>query len=275
MQPVKNNDEINIFSTSDYRTYLMSALPTSGPQRGIRTRLAQAIGCHPAFISQVLNGNGDFTLEQAFTICRFLELDKDETHYLLLLIQFNRAGTEDLRRHFQAEIQSIQKSREQIKERLKVGQLMRLESQLTYYSSWLYVTVHIMTSVPHFQKPESIARHLGLPLDAIQDSLAFLVDSGLVVHEGDRFVITSKRIHIGTDSPLLIQHHKNWRLRTMQALEKREKENLHYSSVISLSEADVLRIKEVILKALEHKEAIVPASKEEAVFCLAMDFFRI
>jgi uncharacterized protein (TIGR02147 family) len=267
--------QIDLYGFDNYKTFLIKALPKSGEHRGMRASLARKLGCQPSFISVVLNGPSHFSVEHALVIAEYLAMNGEETRFFLLLVQKERAGSEHYRRHILAEMNRIQKNREKVSERLKVKIELNQEAQATYYSSWLYAAIHVMTSVPALQTVEALSTHLHLSPALIKGFLESLETMGLVAHSGGRYIITSLRIHLGRDSPLLAQHHINWRLRAMQNLDGRSESLLQYSSVISLSQKDALRIKEVMVKALEQQESILKHSKEEAVYSLAIDFFQL
>ncbi len=275
MSTVDLAKDLKIFAYKDYKAYLQAALPRAGTERGLRARLAKKLACQPAYISQVLNGHGNFSMEHAYSICDFLRLDSTETRYFLLLVQLERAGSETYQRHLRSELTAILNARETIKERIKVPQALNDEARATYYSNWTFAAVHIMCSVPELQTPEAIAARLRLPFNTVRSCLDFLISTGLIVLNRGCYQISSRRIHLGADSPLLAKHHSNWRLRAMQALEGQGESILHYSSVISLAEKDVSAIKDILLRALELQEAVLEASKEEAAYCLSLDFFRI
>jgi hypothetical protein len=55
----------SIFEYRDYKTYLNDTLEKRAREfneRGIRSRLSEAIKCHTAYVSQVLGGNAHFSL---------------------------------------------------------------------------------------------------------------------------------------------------------------------------------------------------------------------
>ena len=92
---------------------------------------------------------------------------------------------------------------------------------------------------------------------------------------GPRYSIGKARIHLGADSPLIARHHINWRLQAMRALEKGERENLHYSSSVSISHEDFSKIREILVRAIESVKEVVRPSPEEKAACFAMDWFEI
>ena len=102
-------------------------------------------------------------------------------------------------------------------------------------------------------------------------------NSGLASQNGvGRFSIGTARIHLGSDSPMISKFHTNWRMQVISSLDKdRTLEDLHYSSAITISEADFKKLKALLIKNIEEFKAMVRGSKEEGAFCFAVDFFRI
>ena len=79
-------------------------------------------------------------------------------------------------------------------------------------------------------------------------------------------------IHSGA---YILKHHTNWRVKALESLENETLEDLHYSGVVSLSESDVIRIKNLLLDQLKENLKIIASSKEERLFVLNIDFFNL
>ncbi|HLD99879.1 MAG TPA: TIGR02147 family protein [Bdellovibrionota bacterium] len=268
--------ERNIFDFKDYKAYLnenFKTRPSGG--RGVRSALANAIGCQSAYVSQVLNGPAHFSLEQADLINQFLGHTSDESGFFLLLVQLARAGTQSLRSHFQTQIEAVIGKRLILKNRLDVKQTLSPENQAVYYSAWYYAAVHVMLSIPELQTREALIRHLRLPPQRITDVLNFLVSVKLAVKSGTRYQIGTTRIHLPSDSPLISKHHTNLRMLAIQSLDRNEEKDLHYSSVVTISKDDVLKIKSELVKNIETLKKVIRDSKEEVGYCLSFDFFGI
>jgi hypothetical protein len=77
------------------------------------------------------------------------------------------------------------------------------------------------------------------------------------------------------ESPFIIKHHTNWRLKAIQSFEQESERELHYTSVISLSQSDVLKLKTLFVNSIDKYNEIVRPSKEEACYCLCLDFFKV
>lgn len=269
--------EKTVFEFRDYKAYLREIerrRPLNG--RGFRALLARTTGCQTAYVSQVLNTAAHFGLEQAHSLNKLLLHTKDEARFFLLLVEYTRAGTPDLRVHFLEMMEELIQKQLNLKERFKVKELLSLEDQTEYYSDWTYTAIHMGVTVPELQSPEALAEYLQLPLLKVQKVLKFLVQTGLAsLHSSGRYRIGNARLHLGTDSALLGKHHTNWRLQAMNSLERETERDLHFTSIVSLSQEDVLQIKSRFVKEIEFYNAIVRPSKEETLYCLALDFFTL
>ncbi len=271
--------ESDIFQYDSYKAYLNAKLDDrqGGGGRGSRSRLSKAIGCQTAFVAQVLRGGAHFSLEQAEAASDFLGHNEEEGHFLLLLIQRERAGTPRLKQRFEKQISQIRQSRLILKNRLDVRESLSEQDQVIYYSSWHYAAIHALVSIPGHKSIESLARHLQMDLRTVSDCVQFLLSCGLVVRNGDKGGLCpgKARIHLGSDSPLIGKHHINWKLQAIRAIENPSIENLHYSSVVSLSEKDTVQVREILTSSITKVKSIVKDSPGELVRCFSMDLFGI
>jgi uncharacterized protein (TIGR02147 family) len=264
----------SIFEGNDYKVYLRERM-IARASRGDRNRLAAAIRCHNGYISQVLNGDAHFSLEQAELINPFFGHTKAESDYFLLMIQFARAGTASLRKHFQEQMKSLSEKRFLLKDRLKFKKILSKEDQATFYSSWYYGAIHVLVSVPRCSTAQGIAEYLALPLDRVRETLEFLLSVNLVTLTNGRYQIGTSHIHLGSDSPMISKHHTNWRLQAMRSLDLQKKEDMHYSSVMTVSLEDSVKVRELLVKAIEDIRAVIRNSDNEACFAYAIDFFGL
>jgi uncharacterized protein (TIGR02147 family) len=267
----------SVYDYDTYKTYLNDRLDSQGG-RGSRTKLSKAVGCQTAYTAQVLRGSAHFSLEQAEAINDFLGHSEDEGHFFLLLIQRERAGTKRLQQRFNQQIKMIREKRLLLVNRLKGTQSLRQNEQVTYYSAWYYGAIHALVSVPGFDNPKEIASYLHMDTKKVREVIDFLTSIGVLGYEtdqGDSLKVGRKSIHLGADSPLIAKHHTNWRLQAIRSLERTNPEDLHYSSVISISEADAARVREILVKTIESIKPIIRQSDEEAVKCLSLDFFKV
>lgn len=266
----------NIFDFTDYKEYLKNRIETS-PQkgRGLKLKMSKALGVQTAYISQVLNKDPHFNLEQAMRINDFWGHSKEESRFFCLLINLARAGTNELKKFIEDEIQEVHEKRKSLKERLAIKESLNEANQHIYYSSWTYAAIHILTSIPEFQTVDKIVERLRLSRDRVQENLRFLVETGLVLEHGNRYVIGTTRIHLDADSLQVRRHHYNWRSQSVISVDRGFKEDLHYSNVVSISSADKPRVKEILIKAIEECRAIIRESPEEDIQVITIDSFTL
>ncbi len=267
----------SIFEFKDYKTYI-AYIETQPPHhgRGFRAELSRAAECQTAYISQILNGKANLSLEQAQNINKLLLHDKYESRFFLSLVEYARAGTKDLRAHFLELMNEQIQKQLNLKERFKVKEVLSLEDQSLYYSDWAYAAIHIAVTISNLSKAEDIVEYFKLPKIKVLKILKFLSSTGLINQKsGEHYEIGTARLHLGNDSTLLSKHHTNWRIQAMNSFERDSERDLHYTSVVSLSLEDVLEIKSRLVKEVDSFNAIIKKSKEEAVYCLVLDFFTL
>jgi uncharacterized protein (TIGR02147 family) len=266
----------SIYYYRDYKQYLkelLNSLPKKG--RGMRAQLAQAADCQTTYISQVLSGSAHFNLEQADRISDYFAHNVSENRYFLLLVQFGRAGTTSLRRKLREQIQEIQERQMDLKTHFNLDNPLGDKEQMQYYSNWLYSAIHVMLSIPQYQSRDILAEKLNIEMSFLNDVLNFLVNNGFAEKEGAKYKIGQQRIHLESDSPLIQLHHTNWRLQALKAISHNNKNNLHYSSVVTISKKDAAKLRQQIVRFLDESKKTIAASPEEVPYSLNLDFFGV
>jgi uncharacterized protein (TIGR02147 family) len=260
-----------IFDYRDYKAFLSDTIERKG--HGERSRIAAALRCHLAYVSQVLNGGAQLSLEQADLLNTHLAHNEEESDFLLLLVGHARAGTESLRKRYEQRIRRVLAERARVEARLKLKKPLAPESRATYYSSWFYSAIHLLLSIPEFQTKDKIAQHLRLPMAQVTQALDFLVSTGLAEHSGGRYRTGQVTLHLENNSPLSPRHHSSWRMQAVQAIDRQDPANFHYTSVISMSPDDVPAVRKILVDAIEQIRAVVRSSPEEAIYCYSIDHF--
>lgn len=264
-----------IWNFTDYRPYLVEKLGSEGSRTGLRKKLAEAIGVHTTFVSQVLKEKGDFSLEQGESINGFLSHTYDEGEYFLLLLMKDRAGTRELKKRFQDKIEAQRKERLNIKKRLEVQTEISAAERERFYSNPYYGAIHVLIPIPEFRRVEKIAEALKLSREQVQDMVDFMIKIGLLSEKNGELASGSQHMHLGNDSSTILKHHSNWRLHALQNLRFVQPENIHYSACLSLSREDAFKIKELLLAELKNHMKIVEKSPEEVAYVYNFDFYPL
>lgn len=272
----RNKMEKTIFDFLDYKAYLKALIRSRpGGGRGFRSELAQAAGVQRTFITQVLGGSSHLSLEQAVRVSRFLGHSDEELDFLLLLIEYGRAGSELLREQLRRQIKARINERLVLRRRLQSQKALPLEAQLRYYSAWFYSAIRVALGVPELRTPEALSRRLSIPEATVREVLEFLLGCGMIQKNGAHYAGAPFHLHLGTDSALLTRLHSNWRIRALSSLQQEGPRDLHYSYAMSLSREDALELKAMLVKYLEELQRKVIASRDETVFALCLDFFEL
>ena len=266
----------SIYDYQDYRRYLndwVAAQKNHG--HGMRLKFSKAVKCHTAYITLVLGGKSDFTLEQGTLISEFIGHDSGEKHFFLLMIQYERAGSVAVRTYFKTQMDEVLEEKRNLKNRLTFKKTLTRENQSIYYSSWHYAAIHMVISSPLHQTKTEIAQYFDLPLHRVGQILKFLVSVGLAEERGHKFVLGTATLHLEQDSPMISKHHSNWRMQAIQSLDRDAAHDLHYSSVTMISEKDAETIRRVLVNAIEEVRKNVKESKEEVCYAYGLDLFRM
>jgi len=266
----------HIFEHNSYKGYLNQCIRSSPKQgRGFKAALASAANCQSAYISQVLNGDRHLNLEQAEGINSFLMHSEDESQFFLLLVLYERAGTKQLKERLRRKMQVYVDRFQTLKERFNIKETLTPEIQAQYYSSWHYTAIHILLTIPRFRTKESICKAMGLTSDVVTPILEFLVSAGLAFQKHSEYLPGKSNTFVGKDSPFVKHHHSNWRSRAIDSIAVNRADEIHYSSVFSLSAEDAIKIRFLVLKAIEDVRKIRLPSKEEELHSFCLDLFRL
>jgi uncharacterized protein (TIGR02147 family) len=265
----------SIFESKDYKQYLRSQVGGPTQKKGVKSAMARALGCQPTYITHILNGNANLSLEQAEALNSFFAHTKEEGQIFLLMVLRDRSGTHTLQSNFQEQIDRILANRLVLTQRLGQRNKLSEAERAVFYSAWYFLAVQIGLTIPEWRTHEVLAKNLGLTSARAAEILQFLCDIGLVKKEGSEFSPTETQIRLGNDSHHILKHHTNWRIKSIESLEDEGIQDLHYSGVVSLSEADVTKIKNMLLDQLNDNLKVVEGSKEERLYVLNIDFFNL
>ena len=264
-----------VFDFLDYRAYLEEKLGKKGTRSGARKRLAEYMGGHTTFISQVLNGQSELSLEQAEVANEFLEHSFDEGEFFIYLVMIARAGTPVLKNRFVEKVRLLKEKRLKIKDRLKAEGSINKEDQQKFYSSYHYGAVHVLASIPGQNTIEAISLALKLPRSKVVELVEFLVKLGVLVRSDSKVEPGKNHIHLSNENELVLSHHRNWRQHTISRLQFLNKEDVHYSACVSLSHKDAFQVKESLLGNLEKNVQVISKSAEEVAYVYSLDFYKL
>ncbi|MBK9040582.1 MAG: DUF4423 domain-containing protein [Bdellovibrionales bacterium] len=266
---------MQVWEFLSYRAYLISRLGPEGSRSGSRKELAAAIQIHTTYVSQVLKGKAEFSLEQAEAINTFFGHTEEEGEYFILLLLQDRAGSSKLKKRFESKIQKMRDERLNISKRLNVDNAISEKDREHFYSSAVYGAAHVLCSLPNYRTVPSLAEALRLPRVRVAEIVEFLLRIGVLKSEKDLLLPGPRHVHLGNESEMILKHHINWRMHCISNLQFLNKEDLHYSACLSISHDGAFRVKEAILDTLKKTVSIVGESKVETGYVLNFDFYKL
>jgi hypothetical protein len=120
-----------------------------------------------------------------------------------------------------------------------------------------------------------LTERLLLPCAVIARTFAFLIDTRPVIaRAGGGHEVGPKLTHNGADSPLVIKHHQNWRLKGMKQMVFKGNADLFYTAPMSLSRETATQIRSELPSFIEKIIKWVGPSPSETVRCLNIDWFE-
>lgn len=267
---------MSIFETDDYKSFIrewVESRPAGG--RGQYRVMAAAIGVSTTLVSQVVNGEKHFSMENSVDLAEFMALGERESEHFLLLVEFGRAGSHSYRARLQKRITKARASAQQLSERLEKDRALTDHESATYYSNWSYTAItHLIACDPHLSI-DALAERLHLPRAVIAKTFSFLIDTRLIIPRAEGgHDVGPKLTHIGVDSPLVIKHHQNWRLKGMNQMVFKGDADLFYTAPMSLSIETAAQIRTELPAFIEKIIKWVGPSPSETVRCLNIDWFE-
>ncbi len=265
-----------IFAFTDYKEYLKRCITEAKPSRGFMTKLAQAAGCKSSYLSAVLKSKVNLTPDHANGLCRFLKLSDLETDFFMLMLEFERSANRDLRRRIETKMKILKTEQEKISNRVRANVLQSGSPELRYYYQWYWMAVHLITSIPEFQRsPKTIAEKLQLQEPMVRQILEELIELGYVKFEQGRWLYSNVNYHLSNQSPEVILHHNNWRQRAILSASNGTTDSIHYTSVMTLSRNDFELLKTQILLWINESRSIAEPSPGEEMVCFNLDYFKV
>ena len=269
------NNDLNLFDFSDYRAYLSAWLKAVKSNKSFNlSRLAEVAGVHPTFLSYILKGKKHLSLEQAALISDHLEHTKLEQDYFITIINLDRAGTKRLHDYWLEKKAAIEAEKNKLSKRFDKHRELSTDERAEFYSSWLYAAVWAATSINDRQTHTQIATRFNISRDRAEEVLRFLVGVGLCNEKHGFYSMGDMHIHVPNESPFVVKHHLNWRMKAVQKMDTRGPDELFFTSPMSMSLNDFSKVREKLNKLIKEAVDTAKDSRAQDVVCLNIDFFK-
>jgi len=269
------NKKKSIFECKSYREFLEKMIDFNREVYGYKAKLAEAAGCQRSFISQVLSGQCEFAFEHGIGLSQFWRLSEIEKDFFLNLIGYSRAANKALQDHFTQKLDEAKRNIENLSRRIENKVVLPDTKAAIFYSNWHYLAITIVLTISEYRTPKSISQRLNLAEEVVESSLRELLQLEMVEKKGNEWAVINDTIHLARDSKFNSLNHSHWRSRAVQDSLLSENRSVHYTSVCSLSFNDAETLRQLMFQFIDESRKIVTPSKEEELFCLTCDWFRV
>lgn len=266
---------MKIFETTNYREYLkhyIAALPLKG--RGEMSRIATALNISATMVSQVLSGDKDFSMEQAFTLATYLGFDSFEKDYWICLVELSRAGTKELALYWEEKAATLKRESYDAKKRIRSTGEISEEQKNIYYSHSLFIAIRLFCSIRP-RRVEDIEQRFRLTRSEAHHFLGHLKDMGLVEKNNHDYSTTPKIIFLDKKSPQIYRNHTNWRIQSLKQLERPKENDLSFTFPMSISKKDFVEIRKRLVAEMMEVRKALDSTEPETIAFLNLDFIEM
>ncbi len=266
---------ISIYQYQSYKDYFntwVGQLPKNG--HGEYRRLALALNVSTTLISQIFNSEKDLSLEMACEMTEYMHFNDDESDYFLLLVNYNKSGSNKLTNQLLRQIKEKQVHYKNLSARLKKDKKLNEEAKQIYYSNWIYPAIRILIDIPHINTAEQISSRLNIPKNQAIKALDFLIKNNIVIQKNNKLYMGDAHLYLSAHETLTNQHLSNWRQVGFQKMSFQNEQNFFYTGQYALSEKVAEQIRKDLPDFIETVLKKVRPSDSETVRCLNIDFFE-
>ncbi len=263
-----------LFEHTSYKSYLIDLIKEKSSVRGYHGQLARAAGCQASYLTQVLKSKVELTPDHAVGIGKHLGLSDLELDFFLNLVLVSRAATPALKDMINSKLRQLQRDQQILNKRLT---RVEVESQnhAFYYSSWIYLSIHMAIGIPELRTVEALGRKFLLDLSAVRRVLKSLQRAGLATVSQDQWTPLKRESHLAPESFMTEANHVSWQARAITDLQRDPGEWIHYASAFTITRNDSSKLRLMILDFIEQTRAKIHESGEEEVFSMLIDFFPV
>jgi uncharacterized protein (TIGR02147 family) len=273
MQLIRYNLAMNqkVYEFKDYRKFIRQWAELT---RGNVAVMAKAAQCQPSYISRAMHGEVQLNQDQAFALCQLWRMTEPERDYFMLLLDYDRAGTQELKTHLSEKLTKLREHYLEIKNQMERPAPPEAQTDIYFHSHWAILAVHALTDTRSTNKVETIAAKLGLAKILVQNILNDLEQRKLVIKNLDgTYIYNSAPTHLSKESPILPVFLQSWRQKAIMEYYIQKTENLHFTNVQTIAKNDFMKIRNMIAEVIKNSSKLASESNPEDLMVFNCDLF--
>lgn len=255
-----------IYDYTDYRAYVSETLAGKEFGRGARNQLAQHLNCQSSFISQVLSGKSELSLEHAIQVNGFFGHEGDEGDFFMAMVQLSRAGSHDLEVYFQKLLEKLRTKKMQVENVVWQKELSK-EDVLGLYGDWVRISMFLLSGIKKYSNVDQLRTRMQVSEKEFGEALSFLEKVGLVVRKGEEVQMGESKIHLKKDSPYAQTVSVLVRQKVLEKLKVSDPESLNYGAHFAVSEKAYKEMKKQALDFIANWSETMNKDSEPEKLC--------
>jgi len=230
-------------------------------QKGQRSQLAKHLGCQTGLVSQVINGERHFSLEQMVEIANFYQLGPSERDFLMLMAQSEKAGSESLRSYYQEQLEKLRLGRQRVI--AEPGKQISQADFGLYHSKWYNHALHVLIEL--IPKPDimKLSDILKVSEAKVNEALHFLVSIGALTETDGHYKSVEINNSAERGSPWVDGIHQDFRLEAIKSLDHRSVGDSHYSRFFVAGPKKNALIQEELAELMKRMNELIASPDEQ------------
>jgi len=250
--------------------------------RGLRVNnslIADFIKVQKTYVSRVFRKQAHFSADQLFLCCQYLRLNPEETNYLLLLLDHERAAVKGRRSILLGQIHQIQQEKTKIQNHSKATMVAPQSNPnyLEYYMDPRTPLVHTYFHINSYRtNPNKIGQALQITEMQFNQILDVLKQSKIIEWNSvtKTYDLKVSHLHLTKESPLSFPAEQLTRIMVLDHLKKlRKDQRFYYSFTFAADEKTRKHVHQEFLKFLRATEPEIKAAPSEEIFHMSFDLF--
>lgn len=206
---------MNIYKSNDLREILNEVMSEKKflDKKFSFQSMAAFIRVQKPYLSKFMNNRADLNSDQMYMACQFLEMNEEETNYMLLLLAHERCTFSERKKSLKENIKKTQDSKiDNIKNVIKnISTRDALEfdnsKHIEYYLEPIISIVHMFLTIPRFRNNiDLIAQDLFISKEQLQDILKKLINMNIIEINDDQINILIRTLHLPKESKIISSH---------------------------------------------------------------------
>jgi uncharacterized protein (TIGR02147 family) len=241
-------------------------------------QLAERTRIQRSYLTHVFKHRAHLSQDQLYLVAQHLRVPAAQARLLSLLLEHSRCQVPERAAELAAEIRRATERARAVTSKLKRGTLVLDDAAVvSYYTHPAILIVHMALTVPRFRAdPAALRKRLGLPEADVARALDALEQMGILRREGGELALRTANIHLPERSEHAKLHGMLFRLRGIEALQKRDYESdCFFTATFSASRKSARAFKARLHALIAELSRELEQGEAEDVFHLNIDLFPV